>query len=357
MSIPRLLKRLSRKNLQVDDPGQDIPSASAKNSQQWEKFRSYVEAEESRLRDNLRDTGFDINARDTLVLVTGPGRIERFIMPILYLQRDFEVFRISQKHVLNPDELCNAFFLLDFGSRAHLACGDATETIKYAVQSVEEPVATLKSTFKQQKLDPHAQFKVFAHGLAEFPDYPFDNNEEAKNVEETQILDYPVDQEHLEFQAYAHSCASQTTPDAGSTHLRALLGQWSAFNYSPASPSAPKGGYDLHAPSLVQLQHRRDVLDRQHHGRRPLCIQALLRAAVRGAALHCRVGPRDGLADGTWGLTSDNKAHDRVFVFRRIAQEYMCFFAAPRALEANRARALAFACAAVRWRVRQRRWS
>lgn len=42
-----------------------------------EKFRSYVEAEENRLRDNLRDVRFDIDARDTLELVAGPGRIER----------------------------------------------------------------------------------------------------------------------------------------------------------------------------------------------------------------------------------------------------------------------------------------
>jgi uncharacterized Fe-S center protein len=42
-----------------------------------EKFRSYVEAEEARLRDNLKDVRYDIDARDTLALVIGPGRIER----------------------------------------------------------------------------------------------------------------------------------------------------------------------------------------------------------------------------------------------------------------------------------------
>jgi hypothetical protein len=42
-----------------------------------EKFRSYVEAEENRLRHNLKAVRFDIDARDTLELIMGPGRIER----------------------------------------------------------------------------------------------------------------------------------------------------------------------------------------------------------------------------------------------------------------------------------------
>ena len=42
-----------------------------------ERFKSYVEAEEQRLREGLETAKYDIDATDTLLLVTGPGRIEK----------------------------------------------------------------------------------------------------------------------------------------------------------------------------------------------------------------------------------------------------------------------------------------
>ena len=42
-----------------------------------ERFQSYVLAEEDRLRDALERVRYDIDAPDTLQLITGPGRIEK----------------------------------------------------------------------------------------------------------------------------------------------------------------------------------------------------------------------------------------------------------------------------------------
>lgn len=42
-----------------------------------EKFETYVEAEEARLEANLETVKYDIDAPDTLALITGPGRIEQ----------------------------------------------------------------------------------------------------------------------------------------------------------------------------------------------------------------------------------------------------------------------------------------
>ena len=42
-----------------------------------EKFQSYIDNEERRLREGLEAVRYDIDAMDTLVLVTGPGRIEK----------------------------------------------------------------------------------------------------------------------------------------------------------------------------------------------------------------------------------------------------------------------------------------
>ncbi len=41
------------------------------------KFQSYTEHEESRMRKNLEDIRFDIDALDTVYVVAGPGRIEK----------------------------------------------------------------------------------------------------------------------------------------------------------------------------------------------------------------------------------------------------------------------------------------
>ena len=46
----------------------------------YERFKSYVEAEEQRLRQGLETVRYDVDAMDTLLLVTGPGRIEKVIL-------------------------------------------------------------------------------------------------------------------------------------------------------------------------------------------------------------------------------------------------------------------------------------
>jgi hypothetical protein len=46
-----------------------------------EKFQSYVEAEEERLQKALERVKYNIDAPDTLALITGPGRFERVRAP------------------------------------------------------------------------------------------------------------------------------------------------------------------------------------------------------------------------------------------------------------------------------------
>jgi hypothetical protein len=54
------------------------------NENLQEKFNSYVEAEETRLRGNLEAISYDIDALNTLSLVTGQGRIERVSFSVLF---------------------------------------------------------------------------------------------------------------------------------------------------------------------------------------------------------------------------------------------------------------------------------
>lgn len=42
-----------------------------------DKFQAFAEYEEERIRKNLEDIHFDIDALDTVYVVAGPGRIEK----------------------------------------------------------------------------------------------------------------------------------------------------------------------------------------------------------------------------------------------------------------------------------------
>ena len=48
------------------------------------KFEDYTEAEEDRLLRNLETVKYDIDARDTLELIRGPGRIEKVCCSLLW---------------------------------------------------------------------------------------------------------------------------------------------------------------------------------------------------------------------------------------------------------------------------------
>lgn len=55
----------------------DSINDAAVNDALQARFKSYTEAEESRLRKGLEDVKHDIDQLDTLSLITGPGRIEK----------------------------------------------------------------------------------------------------------------------------------------------------------------------------------------------------------------------------------------------------------------------------------------
>ena len=113
------------------------------------RFKSFVDAEEARLKKNLEAVRYDIDAADTLLLITGPGRIERvreyvaidgvkadkaqYLFPVLYLlfQRHFEIFRVCQHRVIHPDEL-----------------EDAYDTVLWVFDAVDDRIDALESEFE-----------------------------------------------------------------------------------------------------------------------------------------------------------------------------------------------------------------
>ncbi|KAJ6618743.1 hypothetical protein B0H10DRAFT_1794829 [Mycena sp. CBHHK59/15] len=342
-----------------------------------EKFNSYVEAEEVRLRGNLEAVDYDLDAANTLNLVTGEGRIERFLLPLIYLllQRDFEIFRICQKKAVHPDELW-----------------DAADTLGWVISAAQERVDLLESTFQQQKVELAQQFKTFAHGLfqymndpnglwdaklvlaQEFPDYPYDDALERQDVDIQKILNYPIGLEKLDFAAYNAETEERKPPKIEirpSSALKAMLGAWNGFTYSPVSSVVPSSGMismELIASGSRRFQasSRSNMSDFTITGECSGQSAEVVNFTFK-RSFPARFSPQyfsgtwnrgSRSLSGTWGAEADSRTHDGVFTFKRILPEYMCFFPAPSVLEANKPQSLwTFAISAVRDSIRREAWS
>ncbi|KAJ7126471.1 hypothetical protein C8R43DRAFT_708313 [Mycena crocata] len=336
-----------------------------------EKFNSYVETEEARLRENLTEISYDIDALNTLYLITGQGRIERFLMPLMYLllERDFQIIRACQTKIIHPDELW-----------------DAADTIGWTVAAARERVELLESTFKQQKVDMKHQFKTFAHGLFQYLqdpnglwdpklvlaqddiEYPYDESLETKDVDFTKIFNYPLGMEKLDFDAYSPVVRPKKVATRPAPALKELLGTWNGFTYSPASSVVPSSGMismelSAQTDSKFGASSRDFTIFGECSGQDGNIINVKFKKTYQSSRFSPLyfAGSCDSATQslsGTWGEESDARTHAGVFIFKRSAPECMCFFPAPTVLQANKPRALwAFAISAIRYGVRRGAWS
>ncbi|KAJ7058048.1 hypothetical protein C8F01DRAFT_1149302 [Mycena amicta] len=342
-----------------------------------EKFSSYVEAEEARLRGNLEAVDYDLDAANTLALVTGDGRIERFILPLLYLllKRDFEIFRICQKKVVHQDELW-----------------DSADTIGWVISAARERVELLESTFQQQKVDAVQQFKTYAHGLfqymhdgsglwdakvvlsTEFPEYPYDDALESQDADLEKVLNYPIGLEKLDFAAYNEVPASSKPSSSAirpTSALKAMLGGWNGFTYSPASNVVPSSG--MISMDFVPSGSRRFTatsrsnttdftINGECSGENSSTVKFTFKRTFPTrfpAQYFSGTWTRTTQSlTGTWGAEADPRTHGGVFIYKRIEPENMCFFPPLVELKNNKARALwKFAISAVQFQIRKQTFS
>ncbi|KAJ7031624.1 hypothetical protein C8F04DRAFT_1110026 [Mycena alexandri] len=346
------------------------------------KFKSFVESEETRLRANLEAIQYDIDTSDTLELITGAGRIDRYLLPVFYLllERHFEIFRLCQTRIVHRDELW-----------------DATDTLQWVGDAVQVRVEELQTIFKQQKVDLKQQFKSFAFGLyeymnepnllwdaklvqeAEFPEYIYDDSVEAKDIDAEKITNYPLDQEPLDYDAYA---PPKTEPEGLEAELdgaapktleavAGMLGTWNGFLFWPTTggmismdlkPSSTQGEVQIFTASGRSNQSDFNIMGECRVGDEPGTVSFSWKRSfpARFSTQYC-VGTWSAATDtlsGKYGLDEDPATHGGSFVFKRLTPEHTCFIPAPADLEANKAKALwAFAIGAVRYDIRRSRWS
>ncbi|KAJ7757035.1 hypothetical protein B0H16DRAFT_1721499 [Mycena metata] len=347
------------------------------NEQLQAKFKSFVEAEETRLRANLEAIQYDIDTSDTLELITGPGRIDRYLLPVFYLllERHFEIFRLCQTRIVHPDELW-----------------DAVDTLQWVGDAVPVRVEELQTIFKQQKLDLKQQFKGFAFGLyeymnepnllwdaklvqeAEFPIYVYDDSMEAKDIDAEKITNYPLDREPLDFDAYAPP-KPEPVDDAAPKALEAvagMLGNWNGFLFWPTTggmismnlkPSSTQGEeIQLFTASARSNQSDFTIMGECRAGDEPGIVSFTWKRSFPARfPTQYFAGTWNVATDtlsGKYGLDEDPSTHGGSFVFKRLTLEHTCFVPSPSDLEANKPRALwAFAIGAVVYDIRKSRWS
>ncbi|KAJ7057115.1 hypothetical protein C8F01DRAFT_1372411, partial [Mycena amicta] len=357
------------------------------NTALQEKFQSYVASEEERIRGNLEAIRYDIDASDTLELVTGEGRIERYVLPVMYLllKRHLEIFRVCQTHSIHPDE----FF-------------DGADTMEYVFQAVRDRLELLQSIFKQQKLDVSQQFKSFSFGLyehmnspeliwaakvvqeTEFVEYIYDESVEDPLPDVEQITNFPLDQEPLDFAAYALPPPSDldTTVEVLPAFTSLLSARWHGFIYNSPKQLYPTAGMvsmTLKPTSLEGQVQRFATSERANKsdfkitgecriGGDPNKILVTFQRtfSVRFSPQHYN-GIWDTVTNtlsGTVGFEADVSTHFGAFIFKQVDPQYLCFMPAPVELEPDaespntKARALwSFAISAVRFQVRRERWS
>ncbi|KAF7319402.1 VPS13 domain-containing protein [Mycena chlorophos] len=359
------------------------------------KFESYVTQEEERIRLNLESVKYDLDDSATLALVAGEGRIERTVFPLLYLllKRHLEIFRVGQKHTLDTEELW-----------------DAADTVTWVLDAVNARVELLQSVFQQQKLDVAQQFKSFSFGLyaainnpdllwadkviqeTEFADYHYEDSFEEPLPTVDKILNYPADEERLDFAAYAPP-GPPPSPDASLIRLHQATGlfskRWNGFNYGALDALYPVAGMlsmTFEPTTLAGDIQRFAAAERANSVKYNIDGECRLAEDDWNTMVVTfkRSFPSDpdypaqhyhalwvvgsNTLTGTWGNDEDVAAYDNAFMFKQIDPQDACFMPAPiqiKPTEAtdssgrnSKARALwAFALNATLLRVRRERWS
>ncbi|KAF8581972.1 hypothetical protein K439DRAFT_1662069 [Ramaria rubella] len=375
------------------------------------KFYSYVQTEEMRLRQRLELLNYDIDDVDTVALVTGPGRIEQYILPLLYLilKRQFEILRLCRTIIVDPVEL-----------------PDATSTIRYVLQAFKTRFKKLRSIFQHRRLDVKRQFHIFAHGLFKYIYEPsglwthalvrdtrmleFTYRETAEqkwirkrkktddpsSASPTAVLNHPVSQTYArKLELALETPVVITTLLSSSDSLKyptgmpadpllfpddlknCLLGTWYGFRYRNRSALQSQGGMitlcfqqqdrTIKASGLYDFKKFNIIVEGREAGMNVIDVN--FRSEVVGDRLLCWSGqlhwssdPKEtGVTDaitGTLGTSLDSEIHDGIFVLKRTIPEKLRFRPSPAAFHTDKAKALwKFAGSAIRFQVRKQSWS
>ncbi|KAF8477646.1 hypothetical protein DFH94DRAFT_671862 [Russula ochroleuca] len=356
-----VLSQNSSQNSGTDDP---------------KRFKSYLEAEEARLGNNLRAVDYVIDGIDTLPLIAGVGRIEKTLFPLLYLlmKRHYEVMRIMRTKILSMREL-----------------QEGAQGILYIFEAAFYRVKDLRSNFSQQRLDLEKQFESFAFGIFKFchnlnalwtVDYvrsldsqviPFNNDDEDQNVGDILKLGHKEGL-FLDYSGY-DGCSIDYIPNCHDVDppLKDILGNWNGYSYDREGVHlgadsmmtfvlVPGEGERDFKASVWSVKGRQTIAGRWSKGEDDV-VQIKFKISFLSALwdpifFNGRFDPEHDALTGVWGPSAELESFMGKMEFRRIPPHYLAVYPSIKELRDNKSRALwRFGIAAVRNDIRRDHWT
>ncbi|KAI0325467.1 hypothetical protein GY45DRAFT_1348843 [Cubamyces sp. BRFM 1775] len=333
------------------------------------RFQSYVNAEEQRIREGLETVRYDVDAMDTLTLITGPGRITKSIFPLLYLllKRDFEIFRICQNMVIHRDELW-----------------DAAETIMWVFDAVNYHHNDLEALFQQQRLDPAQQFKSYASALfdywhdnskflslenlreLEWIEYDYVEENEEQNINPQTILNFPTALHNLYNVPEDNISDSDVLAD---NNVKSILGRWHGLMGAGRWPHIPFASFRFHASTDPNTYEASDVAAQGtgytlHGGYTKKDDGTVEYNFSKTYMVHsCKryftgtLNEDDERLSGSWGYSETDKPYRFIF-WKKVPPETLIARPPPSEFEENKTKALwKYALTAVHNEVRRKMFS
>ncbi|KAH9034700.1 hypothetical protein EDB85DRAFT_2220184 [Lactarius pseudohatsudake] len=356
-----------------------------------DKFKSYLEAEEARLSARLEAVDYTIDGMDTLELISGVGRIEKTVFPLIYLlmKRHYEIMRAMRTKMLDE---------LQYGADSLFSVNAAIQYRINDLTSISSPVSLADSIsltwsmhadiFSHQKLDPEKQFQNFAYGIFKYfysgkdlwsSNYirsldplvtPYDDSNEDQNVKLEDILKHEhKDELALNDSDWVYDGHSiDDTPNYPDVEppLKDILGHWHGYFYEDDGIRETSGTDSMMTFVLEPADGEREFKARAWSNRGCYTITGSWSKGendVTEIKLTMKFptiiwaeiffngrfdAERDALT-GVWGLSADTENSGGPMEFRRIPPRYLTVYPSIKELSDNKPRALwGFAIAAVR---------
>ncbi|KAK0496681.1 hypothetical protein EDD18DRAFT_1105041 [Armillaria luteobubalina] len=120
---------------------EQIPHNGTWNWNDWSKFLPYVQGEEKKLKDQLEAFQYNIDAPDTLLLITGPGRLER-------AKRQYLIVKYSHSNTIYPGIFQSGL-----------------QSVDVIMDAVEVRIKDLRAVFKHKNLDEAVMLRKSVYGL------------------------------------------------------------------------------------------------------------------------------------------------------------------------------------------------
>ncbi|KAI9464116.1 hypothetical protein BJY52DRAFT_1166045 [Lactarius psammicola] len=353
-----------------------LPEPSTDN---MDRFKSYLEEEQARLTTNLKAVDYVIDGMDTLTLITGVGRIEKTVFPLIYLlmKRHYEIMRAMRSKVLDSRELW-----------------DGAGSLFYVNYAIRYRMNDLENIFSHQKLDPEKQFQNFAYGIFKYfhnekalwSSYyvrtldplviPYDDSNEDQNVRLEDILKHEYKDEPALADWVYDGHSIDDTPDYGDIEppLKDILGHWHGYFYE-GDGNLETSGVDTIMTFVLEPadgEHEFKAKAWSNRGRYTVAgswskgendiMEIKFKMAYQSVSwfvfFNGRFDAERDALTGVWGFSADAENSNGLMEFRRIPPRYLTVYPSIKELSDNKSRALwRFAIAAVRNDVRRERWS